>query len=252
VIGLDNHEPTDRIVDLLSSCQKLIVNRKWLPSDVPEGKYDVVVIASIMYEWWAEYPRNEWETRLISFVREGGGLLAIHDSMAFWLFDGRFERYNGQIKQNKSVTENLLGLEPRMQCCVGWLTSNPDGSLPDGPIKPLMYGAPQRLPIRIEDPLAEPLIWLEEFAIDDEVNPYNIVPEVKCFLTTVIRDTEPTPPPMWNNEFMVSGGMDVGRGRTAFCGLGHNMKTYESQSYRMHIMNLVRWCGSKSKGQNLT
>ena len=248
VIGPDDHEPTARLVSILSDAGRWKVARRWLPRDIPEGRYDVVVAASVTDEWWKEQPRRDWEALISAFVRDGGGFVAIHDATSLWSFAGRFENKDGRIVHHRSITEELLGLEPRMQFLADWGPRTPAGEVVDGPSQLVYYVAPQRLPIRVVDPTLEPNLWLADFVLDDEILPYNTVPEVVPFLTTVVRDTEPSAVPFWNSEFVVSGGMPVGKGRTAFCVLGHNMNTYDSESFKTHLVNLVKWCGERSRG----
>lgn len=251
VVGPEGNDWTNRLLTIVTSCRKLDVTQAWQPDQVPEGTYDVVVLASVTDPWYAPSPREEWERLLQVFVDRGGGLIGIHDTLSVWSCHREYRLDGNMIVHERTVTERLLGLEPRMQFVMGWIDNAADSSVPPGYVRPAFYTAPQRLSVRVSDPYAEPNLWLNDFVIQDEMLPYNVVPEVEPFLTTTVLDVVAYAPAYWHKDFVVSGGMRVNKGRTAFCCLGHEPSTYSSQSFQRHLINLIRWCGAKSKGQSL-
>jgi type 1 glutamine amidotransferase len=251
VIGPEKHKETQLICEALNSCLKFTVTRAWLPNELPEGvKYDAVVLASIMNEWFEISPRTEWEKIFTLFVERGGGLIGIHDAVNPYSnhkeYTATFEGNRASnIVHHPTVTARLLGIEPRMQFVMDWR------NIENTYLQPIFYTAAQEVRVEIADPYAEPNLWLSDFSIDEEILPFNITPEVEPFLVAAVRDTNPNPPAFYNQEFVVSGGRFFSKGRTAFCSLGHNEMTYQSASFRLHLTNLVYWCAAKSIGQSI-
>ena len=179
------------------------------------------------------------EANLISYTKQGGGLIVIHDALSPYLptFEhirnimGIMPSYDASYEKDGQLMIRL-GRDP-----VNMQTGERITDVVSFPVSP----------IDGKHPVCK---GVETFMIKDELIPINVNPELtKPLFRVDVNDNIPLEEEddyfRKKSPFTVGGYRKYGKGRVFFFTFGHFPDTYDNESFQRIIKNAVSWAGKR-------
>lgn len=195
------------------------------------GDFDVVVLNNLDLTPGKFIPPLQ-DTSLESFVKKGGGCVAIHDSLSPLVEDTSVLRLMGLQYAVGAFgpVEGPSGATLQLHLALG----DPSDSMRWFPIRP--YHDARDHPI-VRD--------VGSFDIGDEYWALNTASDVTPLLYAEVGDRFYVASDRLRQETVIAGCRFLDRGRCAFALLGHFGSTYDQSSYRRVLRNSVHWTAKR-------
>lgn len=200
-----------------------------LPTDLDE--FDVVVLNNLDLTPGKFIPPLQ-DTSLEGFVKEGGGCVAIHDSLSPLVEDTSVLRLMGLQYAVGAFgpVEGPSGSTLQLHLALG----DPSDSMRWFPVRPY------------DDARDHPIVRdVDSFDIGDEYWALNTVSDVTPLLYAEAGDRFYVASDRLRQETVIAGCRFLDRGRCAFALLGHFGSTYDQPSYRQLLRNSVHWTAKR-------